>query len=105
MFQDVLMYYNLYIFNLILCLSSIYTFALNRIVGYAPLNYKSIRVHILYIPIKNGGYVKMSNKTHLSIRIDKELLKELKIIAIQQDTSVTGILLDFIQKYVEENKK
>jgi predicted transcriptional regulator len=47
----------------------------------------------------------MSNKTHLSIRIDKELLKELKIIAIQQDTSVTGILLDFIHKYVEENKK
>ena len=47
----------------------------------------------------------MSEKTHLSIRIEKDLLKDLKIIAIQQDTSVTGILLDFIEKYVAENKK
>ena len=47
----------------------------------------------------------MSERTHLSIRIDKDLLKDLKIIAIQQDTSVTGILLDFIEKYVEEHKK
>ena len=47
----------------------------------------------------------MSEKTHLSIRIEKELLKQLKIIAIQQDMSVTGILLDFIEEYVEQNKK
>jgi predicted transcriptional regulator len=47
----------------------------------------------------------MSERTHLSIRIDKDLLKDLKIIAIQQDTSVTGILLDFIEQYVEEHKK
>ncbi|MBP5426732.1 MAG: hypothetical protein J6Y29_02400 [Clostridiales bacterium] len=47
----------------------------------------------------------MSKKTHLSIRIDKDLLKDLKIIAIQQDTSVTRILLDFIEQYVEEHKK
>ena len=46
-----------------------------------------------------------TEKTHLSIRIEKDLLKQLKIIAIQQDTSVTQILLDFIEQYVEENKK
>ena len=47
----------------------------------------------------------MTEKTHLSIRIEKDLLKQLKIIAIQQDTSVTRILLDFIEDYVEQNKK
>ena len=47
----------------------------------------------------------MSEKTHLSRRIRKELLKDLKIIAIQQDTTVTSILLDFIEHYVKENKK
>ena len=47
----------------------------------------------------------MTEKTHLTVRIEKDLLKELKIIAIRQDTSVTRIVLDYIEKYVEENKK
>ena len=106
MFQDVLMYYNLYIFNLILCLSSIYSFALNRIVGYAILNYKSIGVQYnIYPYLKKGGYFKKNEKTTLTIRIDRQLLKEMKIIALQQDTSVTRIVIDYFEKYVEENKK
>ena len=47
----------------------------------------------------------MSERTHLSIRIDTDLLKDLKIIAIQQDTSVTRIIIDYLEQYVEEHKK
>ena len=47
----------------------------------------------------------MNEKTTLTIRIDRQLLKEMKIIALQQDTSVTRIVIDYFEKYVEENKK
>ena len=47
----------------------------------------------------------MSEKTTLTIRIDKDLLKDMKIIAIQQDTSVTRIIIDYLEQYVEEHKK
>lgn len=47
----------------------------------------------------------MEEKTHLSVRINRQLLKDLKIIAIQQDTTVTRIVLEYLEKYVEENKK
>lgn len=41
---------------------------------------------------------------NLNIRIDKQLRKDLQIIAKQQDTTVTAILTDYIEKYVTENK-
>lgn len=47
----------------------------------------------------------MSEKTTLTIRIEKDLLKEMKIIAIQQDTSVTRIIIDYFEQCVEANKK
>lgn len=45
----------------------------------------------------------MSNET-LTINIDKELKTELKIIALKQNTTVTDILLTFIQDFVNKNK-
>ena len=48
---------------------------------------------------------KMSDKTTLTIRIERDLLKDMKIIAIQQDTSVTRIIIDYLEQYVEEHKK
>ena len=49
--------------------------------------------------------IKMSDKTTLTIRIERDLLKDMKIIAIQQDTSVTRIIIDYLEQYVEEHKK
>ena len=55
--------------------------------------------------IKKEVNVKMKDKTHMSVRVPKDLLKELKIIAIQEDTTVTRIVLDYIEQYVAEHKK
>ena len=44
-------------------------------------------------------------KTHLSVRAPKALMKDIKIIAIQQDTTVSRIILDYIEQYVAEHKK
>ena len=40
----------------------------------------------------------------LNINIDKDLRDELKIIAIKKDTTITKILTDYIEWYVNENK-
>ena len=47
----------------------------------------------------------MTEKAHLSIRIPKELMKDLKILAIQKETNVTELVVPLLVKYVEENKK
>ena len=44
-------------------------------------------------------------KTHLSVRAPKALMKDLKIIAIQPETTVTKIILDSLEEYVKEHKK
>ena len=44
-------------------------------------------------------------KVHLSVRCPKSLLKDIKIIAIQEDTTVTQIVLDYLEEYVKEHKK
>jgi len=41
----------------------------------------------------------------MSVRVPRQLLKELKIIAIQEDTTVSKIVLDYIEQYVAEHKK
>lgn len=41
---------------------------------------------------------------YLTIRINPELKKEFRLIALQQDKTVTDILLEFIENYVENNK-
>lgn len=40
----------------------------------------------------------------LNINIDKDLRDELKIIAIKQNTTITEILTNYIEEYVNENK-
>ena len=45
----------------------------------------------------------MSTET-LTINIDKELKTELKILAIKQGSTVTDILINLIQDFVNENK-
>jgi len=47
----------------------------------------------------------MTEKAHLSVRIPKELMKDLKILAIEKETNVTEIVIPLLVKYVEENKK
>ena len=47
----------------------------------------------------------MTEKAHLSVRIPKELMKDLKIIAIEKETNVTEIVIPLLVKYVQENKK
>ena len=44
------------------------------------------------------------NKVNLNIRINKELRKDFQILAKKQETTVTAILTDFIENYVNENK-
>ena len=45
----------------------------------------------------------MSTET-LTINIDKELKTELKIVAVKKHCTVTDILIDLIQNFVDENK-
>ena len=45
----------------------------------------------------------MSTET-LTINIDKDLKTELKVIAIRKHVTVTDILTDLIQEFVNENK-
>ena len=47
----------------------------------------------------------VDDKAHLSVRIPKQLMKDLKIIAIQKDITVTEIIITMVKKYVEDNKK
>ena len=47
----------------------------------------------------------VKEKAHLSVRVPKELMKDLKIIAIQKDTNLTEIVLQLLAEYVEKNKK
>ena len=57
--------------------------------------------HILYTEKEETIIMETVN---LNIRIDKQLRKDLQIIAKQQDTTVTAILTDYIEEYVKENK-
>ena len=47
----------------------------------------------------------VDDKAHLSVRIPKSLMKDLKIIAIHKDITVTEISIPLVKKYVEDNKK
>ena len=47
----------------------------------------------------------VDDKAHLSVRIPKQLMKDLKIIAIQKDITVTEIIIPLVKKYVEDNKE
>jgi predicted DNA-binding protein len=47
----------------------------------------------------------MSEKAHLSIRIPKRLMKDLKILAIENEKTLTNVVRDILEEYVEQNKK
>ena len=66
---------------------------------------KALEYNIIYTYLKKGSDFDMTEKTTLTIRIDKDLLKEMKILAIRQDTSVTQIIVSYLEELVEENKK
>ena len=42
--------------------------------------------------------------SYIHFKIDKELKKELQIIALKQNTNITQLLTELIQDYVNENK-
>ncbi len=46
---------------------------------------------------------KSDEKTNTSLRLNKKMLKALKIMAIQNETSVQKILEELIAKYLEEH--
>ena len=46
----------------------------------------------------------MSERTQLSVRVSKDLVKELRIIAIQKETTMTDIVVSLLEDYVEKNK-
>lgn len=47
----------------------------------------------------------MTEKAHLSLKLPKELMKDLKIISIQKEETMTSIVIQLIADYVEQNKK
>ena len=47
----------------------------------------------------------MAEKAHLSIRIPKRLMKDLKILAIEREQTLTNIVRSILEEYVEHNKK
>ena len=47
----------------------------------------------------------MPEKAHLSIRIPKRLMKDLKILAIEREQTLTNVVRTILEEYVEQNKK
>ena len=44
-------------------------------------------------------------KVNTSLRLEKQVLKELKIMAIEQETSVQAIIEKLIHEYIKKNKE
>ena len=47
----------------------------------------------------------MAEKAHLSIRIPKRLMKDLKILAIEREQTQTNVVRTILEEYVAEHKK
>ncbi|THB76922.1 MAG: CopG family transcriptional regulator [Desulfobulbaceae bacterium] len=45
------------------------------------------------------------NKKNTSLRLENKVLKELKIVAIEEDTSVQAIVETLIQNFLKNHKK
>jgi len=54
---------------------------------------------------KEEALMKMADKAHLSMRLPKDLMKDLKIIAIQKEVTITSIVIKLLEDYIDENKK
>ena len=48
--------------------------------------------------------INIMETSFIHFKIDKELKTELQIIALKQNTNITQLLTELIQKYVNENK-
>ncbi len=46
-----------------------------------------------------------SKKVNTSLRLEKKVLKELKILAIEKETSVQAIMEKLIHEYIQKNKE
>lgn len=51
------------------------------------------------INIKGGNFM-----STLTFKIDEELKKEFKKICLEKDVTLTDVLTEFIQEYIEKNK-
>lgn len=45
-----------------------------------------------------------NSKNRMTVYIDRELVKQLKIIATRKDTAYSRIVSDLIRDYIEKNK-
>ena len=52
---------------------------------------------------KNKGVINVV-KEQMTCLIDKDLKTEFQIIAKRQDTTITDLIVEFVTKYVNENK-
>ena len=43
-------------------------------------------------------------KKSTSLRLDAKVLKELKLLAVEQETSIQAIVETLVKKYIEKNK-
>ena len=46
-----------------------------------------------------------TKKVNTSLRLHKKVLKELKILAIEKETSVQAIIESLIHEYIKKNKE
>ena len=46
-----------------------------------------------------------TKKVNTSLRLEKKVLKELKILAIEKETSLQAIIENLIHEYIEKNKE
>jgi hypothetical protein len=46
-----------------------------------------------------------TKKVNTSLRLDKKVLKDLKILAIEKETSVQAIIEKLILEYIKKNKE
>jgi hypothetical protein len=44
-------------------------------------------------------------KAHLSVRIPKSLMKELKHLAVEKEVTVTELVLPLLEEYLEQYRK
>jgi hypothetical protein len=47
----------------------------------------------------------MASKTNITLALDKDLLREAKVMAAQQNTSVSQLLADQLRRVVESGKQ
>ena len=71
-------------------------------IGIQPQTYISTYKHILYYLKINGDEYTMT-KTNLNISIDEELKIQLKIIAVKEKKTVSDIIAELVQQYIDEN--